>query len=99
MKMLLAGVAAVALAGAPGAYAQSEGPTYSNTIHQSVGGRDSRGFPKYYHGRHHVARRHMSTTTGAGSTSSGPSYDPSIHQSVGGRDSRGNPKYNEEKGQ
>jgi hypothetical protein len=38
----------LALAGVPAANAQSEGPTYSSTIHQSAGDRDSRGTPKYY---------------------------------------------------
>jgi hypothetical protein len=30
------------------ANAQSAGPFYDNTIHQSAGDRDSRGYPKYY---------------------------------------------------
>ena len=98
-SVLLAASAAVLLYGMPAAYAQSAGPYYSNTIHQSAGERDSRGFPKYYKsGRHssrfhaqaRASRKHMPSTTGAGA---GPYYDNSIHQSVGGRDSRGNPKY------
>ena len=96
--ILLAAAAMVLLTAAPGAYAQSAGPTYSNTIHQSAGDRDSRGYPKYYqrerrssrHYRQYGASRMMnrSETTGAG-----PYYDNSIHQSAGERDSRGYPKY------
>jgi hypothetical protein len=98
-SILLAASAAILLCGVPTAYAQSAGPTYSNTIHQSAGDRDSRGYPKYYQAgresaRHHgqvpASRKNMPSTTGAGS---GPYYDNSIHQSAGDRDSRGNPKY------
>jgi hypothetical protein len=85
----------LALAGVPAANAQSEGPTYSSTIHQSAGDRDSRGTPKYYEPgstgpRHRTARHysHHHTTTGAG-----PYYSDTIHQSAGDRDSRGTPKY------
>ncbi len=100
--VLLAASAAVLLCAAPAAYAQSAGPTSSNTIHQSAGDRDSRGYPKYYHSgressRHYRqtyrSRRNIPETTGAGS---GPVYENSIHQSAGDRDSRGNPKYNQE---
>ena len=101
-SMLLAGASALVLLSAtPGAYAQSSGPYYSNTIHQSAGDRDSRGYPKYYESGRHSARystRHYRQarsfrmrrpeTTGAG-----PYYDNSIHQSAGDRDSRGYPKY------
>ena len=95
--ILLAATAMVLLSAAPVAYAQSAGPTYSNTIHQSAGERDSRGFPKYYKSARHssrhsrqydAARMNRSETTGAG-----PYYDNSIHQSAGDRDSRGYPKY------
>ena len=93
-SVLLAASAVMLLCGVPSANAQSAGPTYDNSIHQSAGPRDSRGFPKYYQPQryHHVRRFHrdMPATTGAGS---GPYYDNSIHQSAGERDSRGNPKY------
>lgn len=101
--VLLAASAAVLLCAAtPGAYAQSAGPTYDNSIHQSAADRDSRGYPKYYHSerrtpRHYRessrVRRNLPATTGAGT---GPYYEKSIHQSAGDRDSRGNPKYNRE---
>jgi hypothetical protein len=42
---------AVVLTGTARSSAKSAGPYYSNTIHQSAGGRDSRGFPKYYERR------------------------------------------------
>ncbi len=48
MKAALIASAVIVLAGAA-AYAEDYGPTYSNTIHQSAGDRDSRGTPKYYH--------------------------------------------------
>jgi hypothetical protein len=99
---LIAASAALALSGLTAANAQSAGPTYSDTIHQSAGDRDSRGTPKYYHSaRHHyrygrTSERYMRATTGTGPSSeagpSGPFYDNSIHQSKG-RDSRGTPKY------
>ena len=86
--------------GLAGANAQGAGPTYSGTIHQSAGDRDSRGTPTYYQSaRHHyrhgrTSERYMRATIGAGSSSeAGPFYDNSIHQSKG-RDSRGTPKYN-----
>jgi len=98
---LIAASAMMVLCGLATANAQSAGPTYSDTIHQSAGDRDSRGTPKYYQSerRHYrpgyVTRRHVErysrTTTGAG-PSEGPFYDNSIHQSKG-RDSRGTPKY------
>jgi hypothetical protein len=50
MKAALIASAAIILAGTA-AYAQDSGPTYSNSIHQSAGDRDSRGTPKYYHSR------------------------------------------------
>lgn len=93
---ILAASAVIALAGMAAASAQ----TYSNTIHQSAGDRDSRGTPKYYQRysnsprrmhRSYRSERYMGATTGAGP--SGPFYDNSIHQSAGGRDSRGTPKY------
>ena len=98
---LFAASTAILLCAAPAAYAQSAGPTYSNTIHQSAGDRDSRGYPKYYQSGHMSSRhyrqawrhRNIPATTGAGS---GPYYENSIHQSAGDRDSRGNPKYNQE---
>lgn len=101
MKAVLAAASAlVILSGIAAANAQNAGPTYSNTIHQSAGDRDSRGTPKYsqserWHYRHHMMSRnmprghYMRSTTGAGS--SGPYYSDSIHQSAG-RDSRGTPK-------
>ena len=48
MKAYAIAVTAIVLASTVSASSQSEGPYYSNTIHQSVGGRDSRGSPKYY---------------------------------------------------
>jgi len=98
---LIAASAMMVLCGLATANAESAGPTYSNTIHQSAGDRDSRGTPKYYqserrhyrHGRvsrRDVSERYMRATTGAGPE--GPFYDNSIHQSKG-RDSRGTPKY------
>jgi len=100
-SILIAASAMMVFAGLGSASAQNAGPTYSNTIHQSAGDRDSRGTPKYYqsersrhrHGR--FVRANPPSTTGAGA--SGPFYDNSIHQSAGGRDSRGTPKYNQEK--
>ena len=103
MKAVLV-IPAIILAGLTTASAQSAGPYYERSIHQSVGDRDSRGYPKYYQrygqSRHGAAR----STTGAGAAyeygtngrpvpPQGPFYDNSIHQSVGGRDSRGYPKY------
>jgi hypothetical protein len=98
---LIAASAVVVLAGLSTANAQSAGPTYSDTIHQSAGDRDSRGTPKYYqserrHYRHsRTSNRYTRSTTGAGPSSGagpeGPFYDNSIHQSIG-RDSRGTPK-------
>jgi hypothetical protein len=97
MKLLLAGAVALVVAGTLGVNAQSAGPYNSNTIHQSAGDRDSRGYPKYQHStrtRHH---RHMMSTTGAGDfnrgQAPGPYYSNSIHQSAGDRDSRDYPKY------
>ena len=89
-------VTAIILASTVGASAQSAGPYYSRTIHQSAGDRDSRGTPKYYqHSR--TSRKHLRSTTGAGDETSGPPagpyYSRTIHQSAGDRDSRGNPKY------
>ena len=49
-SILLAASAVVLLSAAPGAYAQSAGPSYDNSIHQSAGDRDSRGNPKYFKG-------------------------------------------------
>jgi hypothetical protein len=101
-SVMIAASAVMILSGVATASAQSEGPTYSNTIHQSAGDRDSRGTPKYYQPAPHqrtISSRHSKSkmsTTGAGS-SSGPFYDNSIHQSAGDRDSRGTPKYNQEK--
>ncbi len=109
MKAVLAAASALMiLSGIAAANAQSAGPTYSNTIHQSAGDRDSRGTPKYYrserrhlsqhrHYRHHMTSRgeYMRSTTGAGPSAespSGPFYENSIHQSKG-RDSRGTPKH------
>jgi hypothetical protein len=84
------------------ANAQSAGPYYDNSIHQSAGGRDSRGFPKYYErsrtsgafNRSGPAAQRRSTV-GSGRTvpESGPFYSNTIHQSAGERDSRGFPKY------
>ena len=100
-SVLIAASAMMVLAGLGTASAQYAGPTYSNSIHQSAGDRDSRGTPKYYqsershyrHGRY--VRAYPRSTTGAGP--SGPYYENSIHQSAGERDSRGTPKYNQEK--
>jgi hypothetical protein len=97
-SILLAASAVILLSATPGAYAQSQGPYYDNSIHQSAGDRDSRGYPKYYQSerrtRHYrqygASRMNRSETTGAGA---GPYYDNSIHQSAGERDSRGYPKY------
>ena len=101
-NILIAASAMAVLAGIGPALAQDSGPTYSSSIHQSAGDRDSRGTPKYYQsGRSHYrhsgrfARGYPRSTTGAGP--SGPFYDNSIHQSTGDRDSRGTPKYNQEK--
>src|SRR5256885_9208117 len=92
MKAVFA-VSAIVLASIVTASAQSSGPTYSRTIHQSAGDRDSRGTPKYYQ-RYGVSRyRSSRSTTGAGPSRSGPSYENTIHQSAGDRDSRGTPKY------
>ncbi|HUI98543.1 MAG TPA: hypothetical protein VLX44_22525 [Xanthobacteraceae bacterium] len=95
--IVIASATMLVLAGVPAANAQAEGPTYSSTIHQSAGDRDSRGTPKYYEpapgARHKTARRSWHahrTTTGAGA---GPYYSDTIHQSAGDRDSRGTPKY------
>jgi hypothetical protein len=87
---LLATASVLLLCSAPVAFAQSSGPNYSDTIHQSAGDRDSRGTPKYYqpaHHRHHRHHRHY-RTPGYG----GPAQQNSIHQSAGDRDSRGTPK-------
>jgi len=96
MKAVLA-AAAVILAGIVTASAQSSGPTYSPTIHQSAGDRDSRGTPKYYRRYGPSRHRYSGSTTGAGqplnAPPSGPFYEDTIHQSAGGRDSRGTPKY------
>jgi len=100
-RVLIAASAMMLFVGVGSASAQNAGPTYSNSIHQSAGDRDSRGTPKYYqsershfrHGRY--VRAAPRSTTGAGP--SGPFYDNSIHQSTGDRDSRGTPKYNQEK--
>ena len=45
VKAYAIAVTAIVLASTVSASSQSEGPYYSNTIHQSVGGRDSRGYP------------------------------------------------------
>jgi hypothetical protein len=101
-KALIAAAAIVAVAGIGPVSAQQAGPTYSPSIHQSAGDRDSRGTPKYYQParpyayRHHYRPRgyvhaYPRSTTGAGP--SGPYYENSIHQSAGERDSRGTPKY------
>jgi hypothetical protein len=93
MKALVIAAATIVMASTLYANAQSAGPTYSDTIHQSAGDRDSRGTPKYYqHAR--ISKRHHRSTTGAGGVSGqGPYYSNTIHQSAGDRDSRGNPKY------
>jgi len=93
----------VAFSIAEAAIAQSAGPIYESTIHQSAGDRDSRGTPKYYqrygaaehHSYRHGAVKQRSSTVGAGRAVpvSGPFYSNSIHQSAGDRDSRGTPKY------
>lgn len=105
-KLLIAAAAILAVAGIGTASAQEAGPTYSPSIHQSAGDRDSRGTPKYYQSarpyayqysnRHRYrngrfVRGYPRSTTGAGPA--GPFYENSIHQSSGGRDSRGTPKY------
>ena len=99
-SILLAASAVVVLSVTPGAYAQSQGPYYSNTIHQSAGGRDSRGFPKYYHSGRHASRHMRSSRMRTGksynrseTTGAGPYYSNTIHQSAGDRDSRDYPKY------
>jgi hypothetical protein len=96
MKAVLA-ASAVILAGIVTASAQSAGPTYSPTIHQSAGDRDSRGTPKYYKRYRTSLYRQSRSTTGAGQSlnapPSGPFYENTIHQSAGGSDSRGTPKY------
>lgn len=104
LVMIAASAAMVALAGIGAASAQNAGPSYSDSIHQSAGDRDSRGTPKYYQsGRssyrssRHVVHRHSRSTVGAGRMGSGPYYERSIHQSAGERDSRGTPKFNQEK--
>jgi hypothetical protein len=95
MKAIVVAASAVlVLSGVDAASAQSAGPTYSDTIHQSAGDRDSRGTPKYYQGAGQakpgrVSGRKVRSTTGSGSA--GPFYEDTIHQSVG-RDSRGTPK-------
>ena len=99
MKACAIAVTAIILGGTVGAFAQTGGPYYSNTIHQSAGDRDARGTPKYnqgtaYHRTYNRAYGH--STTGVGTESgppAGPYYSNSIHQSTGGRDSRGTPKY------
>src|SRR5262249_41238542 len=85
------------------ANAQSAGPYYENTIHQSAGDRDSRGLPKYYErsgtsvnavNRSRPGTRRRSAVGAGGSVpASGPFYSNTIHQSAGDRDSRGLPKY------
>ena len=97
-SILLAASAAVLLSATPGAYAQSSGPTYDNSIHQSAGDRDSRGYPKYNQEgrrtmRHHREMGSSRTMNRSETTGAGPFYDNSIHQSAGDRDSRGYPKY------
>jgi hypothetical protein len=95
-SILLAASAVVLLSATPGAYAQSAGPTYDNSIHQSAGDRDSRGYPKYYQSGRHTGRHYgqaRSSRMNRETTGAGPYYDNSIHQSGGDRDSRGNPKY------
>jgi hypothetical protein len=107
MKAILLASAVVVGMGYGSASAQSTGPTYSDTIHQSAGDRDSRGTPKYYQrsraSNKHASSKHASSkrarsTTGAGprgnDPSAGPFYSDTIHQSAGDRDSRGTPKYN-----
>jgi hypothetical protein len=99
-SILLAASAVVLLSATPGAYAQSSGPTYDNSIHQSAGDRDSRGYPKYNQegrGAVRATRRHRemgsSRMNRSATTGAGPYYENSIHQSAGDRDSRGYPKY------
>lgn len=103
MKALLV-IPAIMLAGLTTAGAQSAGPYYEPTIHQSAGDRDSRGYPKYYQRYGQSRHRAVRSTTGAGPAydygpngrpvpPQGPFYDNSIHQSAGDRDSRGFPKY------
>jgi len=96
------GSAVVALGIADAAIAQSAGPIYESTIHQSAGDRDSRGTPKYYqrygtagdHVYRHGAAKQRRSTDGAGrAPAAGPFYSNAIHQSAGDRDSRGTPKY------
>ena len=85
MKAYAIAVTAIVLASTVSASSQSEGPYYSNTIHQSVGGRDSRGYPKYYQP---APRSRAAETSGAGDNLGGeppgPYYSNTIHQSVGG---------------
>jgi hypothetical protein len=101
MKAILLASALVVGMGYGSASGQSAGPTYSDTIHQSAGDRDSRGTPKYYQRSRtskHTSSKRVRSTTGAGTRSSdpsaGPFYSNTIHQSAGDRDSRGTPKYN-----
>jgi hypothetical protein len=101
MRAILLASAVVVGMGYVSASAQSAGPTYSDTIHQSAGDRDSRGTPKYYqssHASHKASNKRVRSTTGAGThasdPSAGPFYSHTIHQSAGDRDSRGTPKYN-----
>ncbi len=97
MKARAISVTAIILGSIVCASAQSEGPYYSKTIHQSAGERDSRGTPKYYRPAHRHSGASAPFTTGAGGETSGappgPYYSKTIHQSAGDRDSRGNPKY------
>lgn len=101
MKVIVIAASAVLVLSATGAAsAQSAGPSYSDTIHQSAGDRDSRGTPKYYQraGRYdgrNSRQRNVSGRSSRSTTGAGPFYDNSIHQSGGERDSRGTPKYYE----
>jgi hypothetical protein len=100
MRAILLASAVVVGMGYASASAQSAGPSYSDTIHQSAGDRDSRGTPKYYQRSrtsNKASNKRVRSTTGAGTReddSAGPFYSNTIHQSAGDRDSRGTPKYN-----
>lgn len=71
MKARAIAVTAIILGSIVCASAQSEGPYYSKTIHQSAGERDSRGTPKYYRPAHRHSGVSAPFTTGAGDETNG----------------------------
>jgi hypothetical protein len=77
MKVILA-IPMLVLAGPGTASAQSAGPYYDNSIHQSAGDRASRGYQTYYQRPSQSRNRAARATTGSRSTTGyGRSYGSS----------------------